>query len=346
MISFYFLISIFVLSLFGNLLIFYLGHKVSNRSKKQIQNIHNGEVSRLGGVVMFFIFSIYVFFYKTVFFHFWLISLLIIIPAFIEDINFIIKPKIRFYFIIFASTLLIFSLDQLPHVNLRYLNFLNNYYFQIIFFTLALATLINGQNIIDGTNGLSAMSSLSIFGSLLYIGVYLNDLELINICVIMIILLLSFLIFNYPLGKIFLGDMGSYFLGLLAGYLTIDTFGRYNELSAYSALIIVYYPCLEIVFSYIRRIIQKKSPFHADNLHLHYKLYYLLLGNNKPRKLYNALVAPLLGIIWISPIALISFTVQLPFLSILAVLILIFIYLFMYFIIPKPQNIKLSKEKY
>ena len=340
MISIYLIISIFALSLFGNFLIIYWGHKVSYRSKKQIQNIHNGDVSRLGGIVIFFIFSIYVFFYNSVFLHFWLVSLLIIIPALIEDINIIIKPKVRFFLIITASILIIFSLDQLPHVDLKYLNFLNNFYLQIIFYTLALATLINGQNIIDGTNGLSAMTSLSIFGSLLYLGVYLNDLELINICVIMIIVIISFLIFNYPLGKIFLGDTGSYFLGLLAGYLTIDTFGKYTELSAYSAVIIVYYPCLEIVFSYLRRIIRRKSPFQADNLHLHYKLYYLLLGNNKPRKLYNALVAPLLGIIWISPIALISFTVQLPFLSILAVFVLILIYLFMYFIIPKPQNTK------
>lgn len=336
MISIYLIISIFALSLFGNLLIMYWGHKICYQSKKQIQNIHDGDVTRLGGIIIFFIFSIYIFFYNTTFLYFWLTSLLIIIPAFFEDINIIIKPKIRFFFIIIASALIIYSVDQLPHFDLIYFNFLNNFYLQVIFYTLALATLVNGQNIIDGTNGLSAMTSLSIFGSLLYLGVYLKDVELINICIIVIIIIISFLIFNYPLGKIFLGDTGSYFLGLLAGYLTIDTFGRYNELSAYSAVIIVYYPCFEIVFSYLRRVVQKKSPFHADNLHLHYKLYYLLLGNNKPRKLYNALVAPLLGIIWISPIVLISFTVQLPFLSILAVFILILLYLFMYFIIPKP----------
>lgn len=331
----------FIVSVFLNFFIMRWGHKLSPTSKKQIQNIHLGEVSRLGGLVIFTIFSIYIVFFNNDYLIFWFFSFLIIIPSFIEDIHVIISPKRRFVLILVACLLIIVSIDELPRIDMRPLNILfDNYIFQIIFYSLALATLINGQNIIDGTNGLSALTSLSIFGSLLYIGVYLNDYEIINICLIMIALIISFLLFNYPFGKIFLGDTGSYFLGLLAGYLTIKIFGSYKSLSSYSAVVIVFYPCLEIIFSYLRRILNKKSPFVADDLHLHYKLYYFIKGDKKPSRLYNALVAPLLGIIWISPLALVPFTVNIPYLSIIAVIILIIIYLFIYFLIPSPKKLE------
>ena len=44
-----------------------------------------------------------------------------------------------------------------------------------------MTTIINGQNIIDGTNGLSAVTALSIFGSILYLGIYLNDFNVIKL---------------------------------------------------------------------------------------------------------------------------------------------------------------------
>ena len=38
--------------------------------------------------------------------------------------------------------------------------------------------------------------------------------------------LIGFLILNYPYGKIFLGDTGSYFLGLLSSYLVVEVFSK------------------------------------------------------------------------------------------------------------------------
>tara|TARA_B100001093_G_scaffold517003_1_gene597245 strand:- start:506 stop:1288 length:783 start_codon:yes stop_codon:yes gene_type:complete len=259
-------------------------------------------------------------------------------PAFYEDLNFSIHPLIRLILIFAGCMLIIINLEYLPKFELIFDSFLNNNYFQIIFFTICLATVTNGQNIIDGTNGLSALTSIAIFGSLLYIGLYVNDDQVINISIIVINLLVCFLLFNYPFGKIFLGDCGSYFIGLLAGYLTIYTFGKYPELPSWSAIVILYYPCQEVIFSYFRKIINKKSPFSADNLHLHLKIYHLLQSDRSPSKLFNALVSPFLSILWISPLALIPFAIQNHFLAIMAVILLAFIYAFLYFSIPEPKK--------
>ena len=55
----------FIVSVFLNFFIMKWVHKLSPNSKKQIQNIHLGEVSRLGGLVIFTIFSIYTVFFNN-----------------------------------------------------------------------------------------------------------------------------------------------------------------------------------------------------------------------------------------------------------------------------------------
>ena len=51
-----------------------------------------------------------------------------------------------------------------------------------------------------------------------------------------------------------------------------------NEIiSSWSIFFLIIYVAYEFMFSVLRRILSKKSPFQADNLHLHSLLYSLLL---------------------------------------------------------------------
>lgn len=308
----------------------------------QIQDIHTGNPSRLGGVVIYIVFLGYIFLSQNYYFNIWYYSLIILLPAFLEDIRVPVKPLLRFIAILGASFLIITNFSELPKFEFGFFNDLvNNRVFQVIFYSLAMATVINGQNIIDGTNGLSAFTSLAIFSSILFLGFYLHDQRIVDTTLPIITLILAFLFFNYPYGKIFLGDGGSYFLGMLASYLVIKIFAQYPKLPTWSAVSILFYPTLEVLFSYFRKIFQKKSPFFPDNLHLHLKIFYLLSYHRRKTILYNALVAPFLGVVWLSPLALLPFSLQYPHWSLLCLIGLICIYLFFYFAIPNP-NLKAS----
>lgn len=320
---------------YGNLILF------SKTKLNQVQDIHIGSVPRLGGMVIFLCSGFFFYFELSEYRIFLAFSSFVLIPSLLEDFGFSISPLLRLFLIIVGCFLLIIQFDQLPQFEFGYLNVIaNNPFFQIIFFSLAMATVINGQNIIDGTNGLSALTSMSIFASLWYLGLLVNDQELMLISLYIIVLLISFLLFNYPFGKLFLGDMGSYFLGLLASYLVIQTFAKYPELPTWSAVIILFYPTLEVIFSYIRKLMSRQSPLRPDHLHLHLKIFYLLSNNNPKRSLYNALVAPFLSIIWLTPLTLLPLSINLPHLSLFVLLILIFIYLFFYYAIPAPSKKK------
>lgn len=305
----------------------------------QIQDIHQGNPSRLGGmIIILFFFTYKILFLNELNIFFWC-SIFIVIPAFLEDLRISIKPIVRFLTTLISCLVLVMTFPSLPQFDFEILDtFLNNRIFQIFFFTFAIATVINGQNIIDGANGLSAFSSLSIFISLLILGYHLGDNKLINTSLISIFLISSFLIFNYPFGKVFLGDAGSYFLGLLASYTVIDLFTKYPELPTFSAVTIIFYPTLEVIFSYFRKIFYERySPFKADNKHLHLKIFYLNLEKGKGYLLSNALVAPSLCFIWLSPVILLPFSLYFPKLVILLVFFIFCIYLFLYTKIPDPR---------
>ena len=333
------LLLFFLASLIGNFLIMKYGYEISYKKVKQTQDIHQGQVSRLGGLIIIILFFIYAIHIQIMSPNFFFISLLVLIPALLEDFGFNLKPLIRLFAILMGCLLLVINLNYLPLFDLSFLNiFFNNFYFQIIFYTLALATVINGQNIIDGTNGLSASTGIVIFVCIGYLALEINNPEIIQIAIFMIILLISFLLFNFPFGKIFLGDAGSYFIGLLGGYLTIEIFATNPQLPTWSAVIILFYPALEVMFSYFRKIYSHQSPFLPDNKHLHLKIFYLLSkGTIKPSRLYNALAAPFLSIIWLSPLAILPISLVLPHLSLMFLAGLVLVYLFFYFSIPDPN---------
>ena len=326
-------------SLVGNFLIMKYGYKISFIKKDQPQNIHQGNISRLSGLIIIILFFIYVIHSQILSLSFLSISFMVLIPALLEDFGFHLKPLIRLSLILLGCLLLVINLNYLPPFDLSFLNIVfNNFYFQIVFYTLALATVINGQNIIDGTNGLSASTGIIIFICIGYLGLEINNLEIIQIAIFIVILLISFLLFNFPFGKIFLGDAGSYFIGLLGGYLIIEIFATNPQLPTWSAVIILFYPSLEVIFSYFRKIYSHQSPFLPDNKHLHLKIFYLLSqGATKPSRLNNALVAPFLSIIWLSPLAILPISLVLPHLSLIFLAGLVLVYLFFYYSIPDPD---------
>ncbi len=87
---------------------------------------------------------------------------------------------------------------------------------------------------------------------------------------------LGFLIYNWNPAKVFLGEGGSMLLGFLLGVLSIISGAKIAI-----ALLIMGLPILDLVWTVIRRIAQKKSPFSADRQHLHFVLLDRGLGVKK-----------------------------------------------------------------
>jgi UDP-GlcNAc:undecaprenyl-phosphate GlcNAc-1-phosphate transferase len=251
-----------------------LGSDVINSRK-----VHDLSVSRLGGIAVAGSFLISIFLEsKLDLFDVYidLILILFVIFVLIEDVKGVLKPSHRLSAIIVCSFLLVSELDlSISNLGVPILDsFLENLTVSILFTTISLSLLANGFNLIDGFNGLTAGFSIMVLTILMTVANEVLDPEIYLLSKILLLSTLGFFILNFPLGKIFLGDAGAYFLGLVTGVLALLLAHRNDTISYWFVLALFIYPVYELVFSMIRRRFNEKTKTsQADDLHLHHLIY-------------------------------------------------------------------------
>ena len=313
------------MSLVLNGFIAYLWHKkfyqkLGLKTYQAIQRIHLNETPRLGGLVIILSLTSFVMYCPVnesiQLFKLILISLIpIIVIGLKEDLFHNVEPAIRLLALLFAGWLFRAQftgpLPQMTDVPLigKLLALQGGVSF---FYILSMVAVANGMNLIDGVNGLCGAVALSILGSLLFLSYKTSDVAMLSTIFTVILILIPFLIFNYPYGKIFLGDLGAYSLGLIISMLTIILFGRHPEISPWGAVLILIYPATEVVFSLMRRMVKGISVYHADKEHLHLKLFYFFRPKPHYKKIANALVTPALSGLWLFPLLAITWVYQKP----------------------------------
>jgi UDP-N-acetylmuramyl pentapeptide phosphotransferase/UDP-N-acetylglucosamine-1-phosphate transferase len=198
---------------------------------------------------------------------------------------------------------------EIHRTGLAFLNhWLENNILQVFFVILCFLFIVNGSNLVDGFNGLLAIHFLVI--NVIYLLINLDNQNL-NLALILggqIIIVLSFLFFNFPKSQIFLGDSGSYLLGSLLALNTIKTNELNILISPFFFACILFYLFFEVFFSFIRKAISKKSPLNPDRKHLH-MLLFNCLTNSKKIKDANFLTSILVNfsyIILIFPVVLLK----------------------------------------
>jgi UDP-GlcNAc:undecaprenyl-phosphate GlcNAc-1-phosphate transferase len=159
---------------------------------------------------------------------------------------------------------------------------------------------INAVNFVDGLDGLAtgivAICAMAFFG-FSYLLAVVNGLNragapslftavIIGICV-------GFLPHNYHPARIFMGDSGAMFLGLilsaaaitLTGQIDVNAITSQRSNSALLPLLLPFtilaIPLIDLGMAIVRRLRAGRSPFAADKEHLHHKL--LSMGNSHRR---------------------------------------------------------------
>ena len=211
---------------------------------------------------------------------------LIFCIGFASDISFLSSPKVRlliqFLIIISFVFLLDIKIYQTKFLILDIL--LENIYFRYIFSAFCLLILINGSNFIDGLNGLLLGYFTLIISIIFYLNFHLYLKLEKDLIILLILTLVYLLILNFN-NKLFMGDSGSYTLGLLSGYFLIKFYEFNQEISPYFILLLLWYPCFENLFSIIRKFTYNKSPINADNNHLHQLVFFYIKKKNFFRSL-------------------------------------------------------------
>ncbi|WHZ12923.1 MAG: Undecaprenyl-phosphate alpha-N-acetylglucosaminyl 1-phosphate transferase [Burkholderiaceae bacterium] len=139
----------------------------------------------------------------------------------------------------------------------------------VAFTAFAVGGVANAINIVDGFNGLAGGTLLVILTAFGVMTTALGDHDLARVSLILAGAMAGFLLVNWPLGKIFLGDGGAYLAGFAVAWLAVLILARHAEVSAWSPMLVCGYPILETFFSIARRRRRGHSPGDPDRLHLH-----------------------------------------------------------------------------
>ncbi|HEU4621002.1 MAG TPA: glycosyltransferase [Burkholderiaceae bacterium] len=169
---------------------------------------------------------------------------------------------------------------------------------------LALLTITNAINLIDGLNGLAGVVCAVMFAGLGLVGLKVGDSFVVSCSLLMAGSICGFLFWNYPHGRIFLGDGGAYFLGFMLGAMSILLVARNAQVSAWFPVLLLAYPLFEVAFSIWRRkFVKGAHPGMPDAAHLHHLIYRRVvrwaIGTTVPerRTWRNAMTSPYLWVL-------------------------------------------------
>ena len=142
---------------------------------------------------------------------------------------------------------------------------------------------MNCVNFIDGLDGLASGISTIFFATIGVIAFILHNLGSLEITLTFIMLgaSLGFLIFNFNPSKIFMGEVGSMFLGYMIGILCLLGFKGVTVTSLVVPLLVFAIPILDTFFAIVRRIVNKKPIYEADKEHIHHQLLNMKFSQKK-----------------------------------------------------------------
>ena len=215
---------------------------------------------------------------KDYFYGLFLISIFIV--GLFADFKLFNNPKLRLLVQISLLVFFVYFLDiKIPSTRIEIIDILlENDFINYSFTVFCLAILINGSNFVDGINTLLINYYIIVLGLILFFlkDTIINQYFIINLFSLLIIILL----FNV-FGQIILGDSGAYILSLFVGLILIDLSSENNFISPYFVIILIWYPCFELLFSMTRRLVLNLYSYEPDTMHLHQMILKIISNNLK-----------------------------------------------------------------
>jgi UDP-N-acetylmuramyl pentapeptide phosphotransferase/UDP-N-acetylglucosamine-1-phosphate transferase len=156
---------------------------------------------------------------------------------------------------------------------------------------------------------------------------------LASTCLLLAACVLGFFMVNWPFGKLFLGDGGSYFLGFALAWACVLLVERHDNVSAFAAMLFCIHPVVEVFYSVYRRKVRHQNPGHPDRLHFHSLVKRRIMQRLMPhssKTIRNSMGGLLVGGLSLLPAVLVQFIYSSTLASMAAVLALALGYVWMY----------------
>jgi UDP-GlcNAc:undecaprenyl-phosphate GlcNAc-1-phosphate transferase len=142
--------------------------------------------------------------------------------------------------------------------------------------------IMNAINLMDGLDGLASGIVIIAGTALFSVGILRGNMQVPLFSAALVGATAGFLKYNYHPASIFMGDVGSLFLGFILALISIvGSYKGTTTVTLLLPLVILVVPVMETVVTVLRRLLNKQAIFSADRNHIHHRL--LELGLSHPK---------------------------------------------------------------
>lgn len=221
---------------------------------------------------------------------------LVAIIGYLDDLGRVTAARLRLIGHFVAALIAIYILGGLPPMPLFSatldIGLVGN-----IIAVLFLVWMLNLFNFMDGIDSITGVEALT---SCLILTIFLinkSDTELWRVPALLCAAVIGFLYFNWPPAKIFLGDIGSGFIGFTIGTISL-VIAKSQPLITWAVIILLGVFIVDATVTLIRRVYDKQQISAAHRSHA-----FQHLANNADRHLKVSLSIAAVNIFWLAPIA-------------------------------------------
>lgn len=162
-----------------------------------------------------------------------------------------------------------------------------------------LVWLLNLYNFMDGIDGLAGVEAITVcVGAALLYWLGTPGVAAWSAPLLLFAAVAGFLFWNFPPAKVFMGDSGSGFLGLMLGLLSIQA-ASVKPAFFWAWLILMGVFVVDATVTLLRRLMRRQKPYEAHRSHA-YQYASRKYGAHKP----VTLVAGAINLFWLLPLAL------------------------------------------
>ena len=202
------------------------------------------------------------------------------------------KPWLKFFVQIACGSILIFGSLKFENEQNFIIQIFETDVLNFLMTILWIIGIMNSINMLDNMDGITAITTIFILITTLFFIGFENGFEDFDFLVIIGVLasIISFLFYNWTPAKIYMGDSGSQFLGLLVAILGIKYFWNSstylsNEMlpskQVMMVILVFILPIVDTTSVFINRISRRQSPFIGGKDHTTHHLSFLGFNNTQ-----------------------------------------------------------------
>ena len=156
----------------------------------------------------------------------------------------------------------------------------------------------NLYNFMDGIDGFVSLEAISVLCCFSFISYFVfSDPTFSFLLAVICSTIFGFLLLNFPKSQIFLGDVGSCFLGIITALISIHSSQNNPELF-WSWLILLGFFIVDSTFTLFIRVFRKEKFYLPHSLHAYQKLTRKLKSHTK-----TSILLVCVNLFWLAPIA-------------------------------------------